>query len=88
MMQKTGQVSWMKMPAEQDGCVELRLRRFGPDRTVINEGTIYQLRKSHGAFNKNLGLLVAASIPGHVVTLFLTENNEIMSVAIGSPSEP
>jgi hypothetical protein len=76
----------MKMPAEQGGYVELQLRRFGPDRTVISDGTIYQLRKSHDAFNENLGLLVAACIPGHVVTLFLTENNEIVSVAIGTPT--
>ena len=83
MLQKGGQVGWLKMPETSDGCVELQLRTFLPGKRIAQEPTIYRLPKSHGAFNENMGLLIAAALPGHLVTLHFTEQGQIVSVAIG-----
>jgi hypothetical protein len=82
-MVTVGQVCHIKMPSVTDPRVEIRLRTFVPKTEIFHEPVSYWLSKSHPAYSDNLGLLVAGSMQGHVMTFEVADvGNEILCVAI------
>ncbi len=83
-MRTTCQILSLEMPHKDDpDIVRLRVKMFAPDHSVIEDGVECRLFRSHGAFRDQLHLLVPAVFSGQFVTLDLSDEGEILSVAIG-----
>jgi hypothetical protein len=85
-MRATCQILSLEMPHKDDpDIVRLRVKMFAPDRSVIEDGVECRLLRSHGAFRENLNLLVPVAFQGQSVILDLSDEGEILSVAVGRP---
>src|SRR5258705_1718621 len=83
-MRTTCQILSLEMPHRNDPeVVRLTVKMFAPDRSVIEDGVECRLLRSYGAFRDNLNLLVPAVFNNQFVTLDLSDEGEILSVAIG-----